>query len=91
LLPQDLKIEIEQFNRKESIASARYLARVVGRAHARQMDEGARAKWHATLVAGHGRSLDAPFWLWRAVVDLVAMHEAAYLEHCRAYALAEAV
>ena len=91
LLPQDLKIEIEQFNRKEAIASARYLARVVGKAHARQMDEGTRAAWHATLAAGHGHTLDAPLWLWRAVVDLVALHEAAYLEHCRAYALAEVV
>jgi len=33
--------------------------------------------------------LDAPLWLWKAVVDLVAMHEAAYLEHCRIYALTE--
>lgn len=90
LLPQDLKIEIEQFSRRESIASARYLARVVGEAHARQMDAGTRAKWHAQLAADHSKSLDAPVWLWRAVVDLVAKHEAAYLTHCHAYALAEA-
>ena len=89
LLPQDLKIEIEQFNRKEAIASARYLAKVVGKAHAQQMDAETRVAWHATLAAGHSRSLDAPLWLWRAVVDLVAMHEAAYLEHCRVYALAD--
>jgi len=25
--------------------------------------------------------------LWNAVVDLVAVHEAAYLEHCRRFAL----
>jgi len=90
LLPQDLKIEIEQFSRKEAIASARYLAWVVGKAHARQMDAATRAAWHATLAAGHRRQLDAPLWLWQAVVDLAAMHEAGYLEHCRIYALAAA-
>jgi len=90
LLPQDLKIEIEQFTGAEAIASARSLARVVGKAHARQMDAKTRAKWHQTLTAAHGRSLDAPLWLWKAVVDLVAMHEAAYLEHCRIYALEDA-
>jgi len=90
LLPQDLKIEIEQFTGTEAIASARSLARVVGKAHARQMDAKTRAKWHRTLTASHGHTLDAPLWLWKAVVDLVAMHEAAYLEHCRIYALATA-
>ena len=88
LLPQDLKIEIEQFSRKEAIASARYLAAVVGKAHARQMDKATRTRWHATLVNAHGHKLDAPSWLWQAVVDLAATHEAAYLEHCRSYALA---
>ena len=90
LLPQDLKIEIEQFTGGEAIASARSLARVVGKAHARQMDPKTRAAWHKTLTEAHGRKLDAPLWLWKAVVDSVAMHEAAYLEHCRIYALAEA-
>jgi uncharacterized protein (DUF2252 family) len=33
-------------------------------------------------------SLDAPSWLWSSVV--VAKHEAAYLDHCRRYALAVA-
>jgi uncharacterized protein (DUF2252 family) len=27
--------------------------------------------------------LDAPSWLWSAVVELVGVHEAAYLDHCR--------
>jgi uncharacterized protein (DUF2252 family) len=31
--------------------------------------------------------MNAPAWLWAAVVDLVAMHEGAYLEHCRQHAL----
>lgn len=89
LMPQDLKIEVEQFSRKEAIASARYLAGVVGKAHARQMDASTRAEWHATLADSHGPTLDAPRWLWRAVVELAALHEAGYLEHCRAYALGD--
>ena len=34
--------------------------------------------------------LKAPSWLWSSVVDLIAIHEKAYLEHCRLYALNEA-
>jgi hypothetical protein len=30
----------------------------------------------------------APSWLWSSVVDLL-VHEKAYLEHCRLYALNE--
>ena len=30
-----------------------------------------------------GENLDAPSWLWTSVVQLVASHESAYLEHCR--------
>jgi hypothetical protein len=30
---------------------------------------------------------EAPSWLWSSVVELVASHEAAYLEHCRRYAV----
>jgi uncharacterized protein (DUF2252 family) len=35
----------------------------------------------------YSKKLDAPSWLWASVVDLVARHETAYLEHCRSYAL----
>ena len=33
------------------------------------------------------RSLDAPTWLWSSVIDLIGIHERAYLEHCRRFAL----
>jgi uncharacterized protein (DUF2252 family) len=33
----------------------------------------------------HSKTLDAPSWFWSSVVELVAAHEAAYLEHCRRY------
>ena len=90
LLPQDLKLEIEQFSRSEALAATRYLAWVVGHAHARQMDAESRHAWRRTLLDRHGVDLDAPSWLWRSVVELSGAHEAGYLEHCRAYALADA-
>ncbi len=87
LLPQDLKIELAQFGRGEAVKAARYLAAVVGRAHGRQMTPSVRAAWLQSLAKRHTGGLEAPNWLWSAVVELAAMHEAGYLEHCRRYAL----
>jgi uncharacterized protein (DUF2252 family) len=87
LLPEDLKLEIDQISREEAMKAARYLAMVVGKAHARQMDVVARAKWRDELGRNRSANLDAPNWLWTSIVELVAGHEAAYLEHCRKYAL----
>jgi hypothetical protein len=28
-------------------------------------------------------SLDPPTWLWSSVVELMGLHESAYLDHCR--------
>jgi uncharacterized protein (DUF2252 family) len=91
LTPQDLKIEIDQLTREQAMSVARYLAGVVGYAHGRQMDAETRRGWAAELARGRTATLDAPSWLWSSVVELIALHEAAYLEHCRRYALAEAV
>src|SRR5580704_17347181 len=88
LMPQDLKLEIDQLTRDEAVAAARYLAAVVGKAHARQLEATARARWRRTLDRNRSRRLDAPSWLWSSVIDLMMSHEAAYLEHCRRYALA---
>ena len=87
LLPQDLKLEIEALSREEAMEVARYLAAVVGRAHGRQLGTAERKGWAAELQGQRTGTLEAPPWLWRSVVDLVATHEAAYLEHCRQYAL----
>ncbi len=89
VLPQDLKLEIDQLSRAEAVQAARYLAAVVGRAHARQMDPATSAAWRRELGRSGG-GLDAPPWLWSSVVQLVAAHEAAYLEHCRAHTLGQA-
>ncbi|MFC7051330.1 DUF2252 family protein [Hansschlegelia quercus] len=90
LHPQDLKLEVEQFSRSEALRSARYLAWVVGRAHARQMASEDRKAWRGALAAQRKSDLDAPLWLWRSVVELSGSHEVAYLQHCRDYAMAEA-
>ncbi|WP_240959378.1 DUF2252 family protein [Novosphingobium olei] len=90
LMPQDLKLEVDQFTRAEATRAARYLAYVVGVAHARQMDLAERREWRRSLAQRARSELDAPSWLWDSVVDLTASHEAGYLEHCRRYALLEA-
>jgi uncharacterized protein (DUF2252 family) len=90
LAPQDLKLELARTTASEAEALAGYLGGVVGRAHGRQMDEGTRAAWARELARNQTGALDAPTWLWRSVVELVSLHEAAYLEHCRQYALARA-
>ncbi len=86
LAPQDLKIEVDQFSRKEAIAAASYLSFVVGKAHARQLSDSARLAWRDTLIARDGK-LDAPSWLWQAIVAMAGAHEVGYLEHCRRFAL----
>jgi len=87
LLPQDLKIEVEQLTRDEAMKVAHFLAAVVGKAHSRQMDSETRIRWQNDLKRNRSTSLDAPTWLWKSIVDLLAEHERAYLEHCRKYAL----
>jgi len=87
LRPQDLKFELDQITQEEVVEAAKFLAQVVGRAHARQMDAETRNAWLTTLTSRKKKALDAPSWLWTSVVELVAAHEAAYLEHCRRYAL----
>ena len=90
LMPSDLKIEIDQLTRDEAVKAARYLAMVVGKAHARQMDEATRHEWQNELKRNRSKTLDAPSWLWSSIVELVAGHEAAYLDHCRRYAMENA-
>lgn len=86
LLPQDLKIEIERLTVPDAMKAATFLAGVVGKAHARQMDEATRKGWAAELERHRSKTLDAPSWLWSSVVALIGRHETAYLEHCRRYA-----
>ncbi|MGN8111064.1 DUF2252 domain-containing protein [Paraburkholderia sp. 22098] len=86
LLPQDMKLTIEQLTRDEATKAARFLALVVGKAHARQMHLAERKAWLAELRKNRSKTLDAPGWLWKSIVQLVSSHAAGYLEHCRKYA-----
>ncbi len=86
LLPQDLKIEIERLTIEDAMKAASFLAGVVGKAHARQMDAADRKSWSDELDRYRSKTLDAPSWLWSSVVALIGNHEMAYLEHCRKYA-----
>jgi uncharacterized protein (DUF2252 family) len=90
LKPQDLKIEVDRLDAEQATALARYFGGVVGRAHGRQMAPDIRKAWRRAVIEASTSSLDAPAWLWASVVDLLGAHEAAYLEHCRRYALASA-
>ncbi|SHL71335.1 Uncharacterized conserved protein, DUF2252 family [Nitrosospira sp. Nsp11] len=85
LLPQDMKIQIKQLTQDEARKLARYLAAIVGRAHARQMDVATQKLWKKELQHNRAKNLDAPSWLWSSIVELVANHAGSYLEHCRKY------
>jgi uncharacterized protein (DUF2252 family) len=90
LMPQDIKLDIEHLNREDAKAIAHYLAGVVGRAHGRQLDKAMRREWLAEISKNHTKSLEAPSWLWSSVVELLSVHEVAYLEHCRRLAFEQA-
>jgi uncharacterized protein (DUF2252 family) len=85
LMPQDLKLEIDAISREEAMKAAHYLAMVIGVAHVRQMSLLDRPKWLDELSRHRSASLDAPNWLWASILELMASHEVAYLEHCRRY------
>lgn len=83
LLPQDQKIEVERLEADEAIDVAGYLAGIVGLAHGRQMDADTRGRWRRELLGRRTKSPDVSKWLWTSVVELLAIHEEAYLEYCR--------
>jgi uncharacterized protein (DUF2252 family) len=87
LRPQDLKFELKNLQRTEAVAIAGLMARVVGRAHGSQMTLPERRTWAREIKVRHKKGINAPRWLWNGLLDLTALHEKAYLEHCRLYAL----
>lgn len=90
LLPQDLKLDVEQFNHRQAVKAAHYLAHVVGKAHGRQMDEATRTNWRREVARQRTGAPPVPSWLWSSVVELAGRHEVGYLQHCRRYAEAAA-
>jgi uncharacterized protein (DUF2252 family) len=87
LRPKDLKLDLEELTREQAIAVGRYLAGIVGHAHARQLDLATRRSWHRELRGHSSKRIEAPNWLWSGIVHLLAEHESAYLDHCRQCAL----
>jgi len=66
LMPQDLKLELDQLSRDEAVNSARYLAEVVGKAHARQMDAATRKAFNASFKIRDLRNSTHPHGFGRA-------------------------
>jgi uncharacterized protein (DUF2252 family) len=87
LLPQDLKIDIERLGAAEAGQVANCLGSILGRAHGRVLDDAAREEWRACIGFQRTGPGEVPPWLWSSIVDLVSHHEAAYLDHCRRFAL----
>ena len=88
ITPQDMKIEVNRLAGDEIQAIAHYLGGVVGHAHGRQMDRQVWRSWATGLARARKKHANAPSWLWSSVIDLLSIHDKAYLEHCRQFALA---
>ncbi|MFZ6648026.1 DUF2252 family protein [Undibacterium sp. TJN25] len=84
LRPEDMKLDIDELTQPEALKVARYFGAVVGKAHSRQMDHATALSWFRELNRNLS-SKGAPNWLWKSTVELAALHEAGYLEHCRRY------
>ena len=90
LMPQDLKVEVSQLSRTEAMKSGALSSRRC-RTRARPPNDVQPTTGLAIrLSKNHKGSLEAPSWLWASVVELLGLHEAAYLNHCRRFALSEA-
>jgi uncharacterized protein (DUF2252 family) len=87
ITPQDMKIEVNRLAGDEIQAIAHYLGGVVGHAHGRQIDWQVWRSWATGLARARKKHADAPSWLWSSVIDLLSIHDKAYLEHCRQFAL----
>jgi uncharacterized protein (DUF2252 family) len=91
LRPQDVKFELSEVTQREAVLTANLFAGVLGKAHGRQMQSDVKSGWIKDLKTSRTKNLDAPSWLWKSTVELVGLYEASYLEHCRKFALSEAV
>jgi uncharacterized protein (DUF2252 family) len=86
LRPQDLKVELDTVSMRVAVATAALLSEVLGRAHGSQISTALRKRWLRELKRASSRKLDAPSWLWSSVVELIGLHEQAYLQFCLRYA-----
>lgn len=86
LMPQDRKVRLDVLKRGEAAPIARMLGAVIGRAHGRQMSPEVATEWASQLRPKGLAAGKPPEWLWAPLIELVAIHERAYLEHCAAFA-----
>jgi uncharacterized protein (DUF2252 family) len=86
LRPQDLKIELSKISQEEAIEAAHFLGEIIGKAHGRQMTVAQRKQWIFVLKRNQHKRINTPPWLWTSVVDLMSVHERAYLDHCKEHA-----
>ncbi len=82
IAPQDMKLDVGHLAEHEICAIAYYLGGVVGHAHGRQMDDHIWRSWSTEVAGQRTKKPDAPSWLWLSVIDLLSIHDKAYLEHC---------
>jgi uncharacterized protein (DUF2252 family) len=76
-----LKLELENLTRPQVSVVAGFLATILSRAHARQLDVHARQQWATEIERSRTKILNAPSWLWPSVVDVMANQERGYLKH----------
>ena len=90
LMPQDLKLEIDRLSSDEAVGVARYLAQVVGRAHAGQLDKASRRAWAAELARTTTRDRSTCRRGCGAALSISSPRTSVRtLEHCRRFALGD--
>lgn len=82
LLPQDRKVNLDLLKQGEAAPIAKHLGAVVGRAHARQLTPDQATAWSSKLLPKGTCDGHPPEWLWETLIELVGIHEEAYLRHC---------
>ncbi len=83
LWPEEKKARLTALEAGEVEGIGAFLGGLVARAHARQLTSHEAADWLAELKGGKQKRGVAPDWLWHTLVDLIGVHETAYLLHCR--------
>jgi hypothetical protein len=79
----------DRLSRQEAMNLARYLAGVVALPHGRQMKASHRRALRSDLAKNH-KAFRSPVLAVGERRRAAGLHEAAYLDHCRRFALSEA-
>ena len=85
LMPEEKKAKLAGLEEGELRSVGAFLGAIVARAHARQLTATQARAWLRSF-RGRGRGRPVPTWLWETFVNLVGVHESAYLQHCETVA-----